>query len=138
MLGPIWIMWEEYLSSTTKLLLQQKFVEKCFKFKVDRYTLTQKKLFTFWDAKFAMLLFMLERLKQSFALDLVIIKVKTDFSEKENIMYHRNVFTHIVFRIVIKRLILRNSFYFRRLKRAGNFKKEKSVSTNWKYFLHLI
>ena len=57
-----------------------------------------------------MLLFMLERLKQSFALDLVIIKVKSDLSEKENIMYHRNVFTHIVFRIVIKRLILRNSF----------------------------
>ena len=79
-----------------------------------------------------MLLSMLERLKQSFALGLVIIKVKSDLSEKENIMYHRNVFIlHMMLRIITKVLIIGNSLYFRRLKRAGNLKKEKpSASTN--------
>ena len=76
------------------------------KFKVDPLTVTQKKFFTFWDAKFVMILPMLEKLKQSFLFGLIIIKVNTDLFEKQNRMYHRSVFIHTIFKIVTEVLMI--------------------------------
>ena len=76
-----------------------KHVGKYLKFKVGPLTVTQKRFFTFLDAKFVMILPMLEKLKQSFAFGLIIIKVNTDLFEKENRMYHRTVFIHTIFKI---------------------------------------
>ena len=45
-------------------LFQQKHVGKYLKLKVGLLTVTQKRLFTFWDAKFAMILPMFEKPKQ--------------------------------------------------------------------------
>ena len=64
------------------------------KFEVDPLTVTQKKSFTFWDAKFVMTLHMLERLKQSSVFDLIIIKVNTDLFEKENNVPQKRFHSH--------------------------------------------
>ena len=50
---------------------------------MDPLTVTQIKFFTFWDAKCAMILPMLERLKQSSVFDLITINVNTDVSERK-------------------------------------------------------
>ena len=80
---------------TTELtLLQQKHEGKYLKFKVGHLTVTQKKFFTFWNAKFGMILPVLERLKQSFTLSFIITKINTDLFGKENRMYHRSVYQY--------------------------------------------
>ena len=96
----------------------KKHVEKCLKFKVGPLTVTSKK-------------FMLEKLKESFALGLLIIKVNTNLPEKENRIYHSRVFTPIMFKIAKKVLMNGMSLYFRILERTNNLKKEKIfVNTN--------
>ena len=62
-------------------LLQQKHLGKYLKFKVGPLTITER-LFTLWDAKFVIILPMLEKLKQSFVFGLMIIKANTDLLEK--------------------------------------------------------
>ena len=47
-------------------------------------TVTQERFFTSWDAKFVIILPMLEKLKESFVSGLIIIKVNTDLFKKEN------------------------------------------------------
>ena len=79
---------------------------KFLKFKVGPLTVTQKKFFTFRDAKLVMILPMLEKLKQSFVFGLIIIKVNTDLFEKENRTYHRRVFIHTIFKIAIEVLMI--------------------------------
>ena len=78
---------------------------KFLKFKVGPLTVTQKKFFTFRDAKLVMILPMLEKLKQSFVFGLIIIKVNTDLFEKENRTYHRSVFIYTIFKIAIEVLM---------------------------------
>ena len=53
-----------------------------------------------------MILPMLEKLKQSFVFDLIIIKVNTDLFELENGTYHRSVFIHTIFKIATQVLII--------------------------------
>ena len=69
-------------------------------------TVTQKRFSTFYDAKFETILPMLEKLKQSFAFGLLIIKVNTDLFEKESRTYHRSVFINTIFRIAINVLMI--------------------------------
>ena len=110
-----------------------------FKFKVDPLTVTQKKLFPFWDAKFVMILAMLERLKQSSAFGLIIIKVNTNLFEKENRMHHKSVFIHTMYKIATKVLMIGKSLYFRSAKRTNDLKKGgRFGNTNWKHFNHLV
>ena len=52
-----------------------------------------------------MILSMLEKLKQSFVISLIITKVNTDLLEKENIMYHRSIFIHIMLKIATEVLM---------------------------------
>ena len=98
---------------------------KYLKFKVDPLTVTQKKYFTFRDAKFVMTLHMLERLKQSSVFDLVIIKINTYLFEKKNRMYYRSVFIHTMYKIATKILMIEKSLYLRSVKRTNNLKKGK-------------
>ena len=79
---------------------------KYLKFKVGPLTVIQKRLFTFLDAKFVMILLILEKLKQSFVFGLIIIKVNTDLFEKENRMYHRSVFIHTIFKTATEVLMI--------------------------------
>ena len=53
-----------------------------------------------------MILPMLEKLRQSFVFGLIIIKVNTDLSEKENRTYHRSVFIYTIFKIAIEVLMI--------------------------------
>ena len=78
-----------------------------------------------------MILPMLERLKQSSAFCLIIIKVNTNLSEKENRMYHKNVFIHIMHKIATKVLMIGKSLYLRSVNRTNKLKKgELSGNTN--------
>ena len=79
---------------------------KYLKFKVGPLTVIQKRFFTFLDAKFVMILLILEKLKQSFVFGLIIIKVNTDLFEKENRMYHRSVFIHTIFKTATEVLMI--------------------------------
>ena len=108
---------------TTTSLLQQKHGEKYLKFKVDPLTVTQKKFFTFCDAKFVMIHPMLRKLKQTSAFSLTIIKGNANLFEKENRMYHKSVFIHSMYKIVAKVLMIGNSLYLRSVKHANNLKK---------------
>ena len=76
-----------------------------FKIQSGSLTVTQKRFFTFWDAKFVMILPMLEKLKQSFVFSL-ITKVNTDLFEKENRMYHKSGFIHTIFKIATQVLMI--------------------------------
>ena len=71
-----------------------------------------------------MILPMLERLKQSSAFGLIIMKGNTDLFEKENRMYHKSVFIHTMYKISIK-VLIGKSFYLRSVKRTNNLKKGK-------------
>ena len=64
--------------------LQQMHVGKYLKFKVAHLTVTQKRFFASWDAKFVIILPMLEKLKESFISGLIIIKANTDLFKKGN------------------------------------------------------
>ena len=109
------------------------------KFKVDPLTVTQKKFFIFWDAKFVMILSMLEKIKESSAFGLIIINVNTDLFEKENRMYHKSVFIHTMYDIATKVLMIGKSLYLRSAKRTNNLKKGKRFgNTNWKHFTHMV
>ena len=109
------------------------------KFKVDPLTVTQKKFFIFWDAKFVMILSMLERIKESSAFGLIIINVNTDLFEKENRMYHKSVFIHTMYDIATKVLMIGKSLYLRSAKRTNNLKKGKRFgNANWKHFTHMV
>ena len=81
-------------------------MEKYLKFKVGPLTVTLKRFFTFLDAKFVMILPMLEKLKQSFVFGSIIIKVNTDPFRKENRTYHRSVFIHTIFKIATEVLMI--------------------------------
>ena len=70
-----------------------------------------------------MILPMLERLKQSSAFCLIIIKVKTNLFEKENRMYHKSVFIHIMYKIATRVLMIEKSLYLRSVNRTNNLKK---------------
>ena len=69
-------------------------------------TVTLKRFFTFLNAKFVMILPILERAKQSFVFNSIIIKVNTDLFGKENRMYHRSVFIHTIFKIATEVLMI--------------------------------
>ena len=102
------------------------------KFKVDPLTLTHKKSFTFWDVRLVMTLHVLERLKQSSSLNLIIIKGNTYLFETEKRMYHRSVFIHIMYKIATNVLMIRKSLPLRSVKRKNNLKKGKLFgNTNW-------
>ena len=49
---------------------------------------------------------LMEKLKQSFAFGLIIIKVNTDLFEKENRTYHRSIFINTIFKIAIEVLMI--------------------------------
>ena len=68
---------------------------------------------------------MLERLKQSSAFGLIILKVKIDLFEKENRMYYKNVFIHTMYKIATKILMIGKSLYLRSVKRTNNLTKGK-------------
>ena len=78
------------------------------KSKVGPVTVTQKRFFTFLDAKFVMILPMLEKLKQSFVFGLIIITINTDLFKKENRMYHRSIFIHTIFKDATEVLMIGN------------------------------
>ena len=69
---------------------------KYLKFKLSPLTVTQKRFFTFGDGKFVMILPMLEKLKQSFVLGLIIIKVNTDLFEKKNNVPQKCFYSHYI------------------------------------------
>ena len=56
--------------------------------------------------KIVMILLMLEKLKQSFVFGLIVIKVNTDLSEKENRTYYRSVFIYTILKIAIEVLVI--------------------------------
>ena len=68
---------------------------------------------------------MLETLKQISAFGLKIIKVNTNFLEKESRMYHKSVFIHTMYKIATKVLMIGKSLYLRIVKRTNNLKKGK-------------
>ena len=84
-----------------------------------------EKFITFQDAKFVMILHMLERLKQSSTFGLIIIKAKTDLFEKENRINYKIVFIHTMYKIATKILTTGNSIYLRGVKRTSILKKGK-------------
>ena len=67
-----------------------------------------------------MILPILERLKQRSAFGLAIIKLNTDLFEKENRVYYKSVFIHILYKIATRVLMIGKSFYLRSVKRTSN------------------
>ena len=114
--------------------LQQKHAMKYLKFNVDPLTVTQKMSFTFWGAKFVMTLPMLEMIKHSSVLNLIIIKVNTNLFEKKNRMYHKSDFIHTIYKIATKVMIIGKSLYLRSMKRSNNLKKGNMWQNKLKSF----
>ena len=109
-----------------------------FKFQSGPLTITQKRFFTFWDAKFMTILPMLEKLKQSFVFGLIIITVNTYLIVKEKRMYRRSVFIHTMFKIATEVLMIGKQLYLRSVKCTNNLKKGRRFgNTNYKHFSHL-
>ena len=118
--------------TTTTSTFTTKHVGKHLKFNVVSLHVTQKKFFTFWEAKFEMILPMLERLKQSSAFSLITVKVSTYLFIKEGRMYHRNVFVHTMLKIATKLLMIAKSLYLRNVKCISNLKKGKTFGNKYR------
>ena len=73
---------------------------------MDPLTDTQKRFFTFLDAKLVTILPMFKKLTQSFVFGLIIIKVNTDLFKKEDRMYYRIVFFHTISKIATEVLTI--------------------------------
>ena len=91
-----------------------------------------------------MILPMLQKLKQSYVFGLIITKANTGLleKEKENRMYHRSIFIHIMFKIaadVLMILMIAKELYLRSVKCTNNLKKGKRFNnTNCKHFTQLV
>ena len=77
---------------------------------------------------------MLEMIKHSSVLNLIIIKVNTNLFEKKNRMYHKSVFIHTIYKIATKVMIIGKSLYLRSMKRSNNLKKGNMWQNKLKSF----
>ena len=109
----------------TTNIFTTKASEEVFKIKSVLLDCNSEKVLYLLRSKFVMTLIILERLKQSSVFDSTIIKVNTNFVERENRMYHRSVFIHTLYKTATTVLMIEKSLYLRSVKRTKNLKKEK-------------